>query len=69
MIRTIGMRCPACLKSFKIEGDYFDIGENISCFRCNAELEIIGVDPAQVRLVKSATRKRPDRFKKEEWDG
>ena len=60
VIRVVSVQCPVCSKSFKMECDYFDIGEKISCLRCDAELEIIAVEPIEVRLVKPPIKKQRD---------
>ncbi|MBL7072165.1 MAG: hypothetical protein ISS33_00115 [Candidatus Omnitrophica bacterium] len=48
MVKREITKCPSCLDAIEIE-DEVELGDIIYCLNCEAELEVVGVDPV-VRL-------------------
>lgn len=54
-------RCPACGSMIEID-EYTEVGDLITCFDCDAELEVIKLDPIKVRIAKDSFPEESETF-------
>jgi alpha-aminoadipate/glutamate carrier protein LysW len=45
-------RCPECESDLDLDGYELDVGENINCPECSAELKVTSAEPIHVRVVR-----------------
>ena len=44
-------KCPECGEILEVDS-YSDIGDHVVCHSCDAELEIIGLDPVRYKILR-----------------
>ncbi|MBN1794858.1 MAG: hypothetical protein JW844_07845 [Candidatus Omnitrophica bacterium] len=69
MAKSKEVQCPVCRGSFDLEDecDWFEggVGEVVYCPECDVKLEIVSLDPPEVKL---APRKKDDEYYEDESD-
>ncbi|MFH1798423.1 MAG: hypothetical protein ABH844_03650 [Candidatus Omnitrophota bacterium] len=52
MSKNAKTRCPVCGGAVEV-GVYTEIGDLITCYDCDAELEIVKIEPLKVRIARN----------------
>jgi len=52
--------CPACEAVIDMEDDEFEEGQTVDCPDCGAELEIVSINPVELRVLQEEEEEEAD---------